>query len=764
MVAVRLTVLLLLVGLGWASARSGAATTDIVLYAADATSVSGVWSKVSASGAAGGVMLSTPDRGWSAADVPLVSPTDYFEIAFDASAATTYQLWVRMRGAADSKWNESVWVQFDNAVDGSGNALWRIGSASALAVNLENCTNCGIAGWGWQDNAWWTGQTARVRFPTAGPQTIRIQVREDGVAIDQIVLSPTTWLSTPPGALRNDATIVPKPATSPTITLVRHPYVQQVTSSSAIVVWTTRQNGIADVRYATSGVNGVAPARSRLVAATSTGMPFDYHQHEAALTGLSASTAYAYTPTVDGVAISTDRFVTAPPVGTGTVRFIVFGDSGVGSTEQRQLAARMNADTFDFALHTGDVAYGTAAPAGAGDYPQLHSWFFDIYRDWLRRRPFYPSIGNHDDEARRAAPFRDVFVLPSNGATSAYPDHARRFYSFDYGPAHVVVLDTGLAFQDLARRAAQLEWLKADLAATTQPWKIAVSHRAPYSAGAEHGSDLAVRAAFGPIFDEYGVALALSGHEHDYERSVPIRETADGSPVVYVVTGGGGAKLYPAGSGWWTAMSRSVFHYVRGSVTPCVIFLEAIGLDGIAFDSTTLDRCAAAPPPQPPTAATTPYGGSAAVIPGVIQAEHFDDGGKGLAYLDSTSGNAGGRLRATDVDIQPSYDVGGGYNLGWTTAGEWLVYTADVPQTRTYTVSVRVASYGQGGTFHLEAGGVDVTGPMTIPNTGAWQKWVTVTRPGVTLAAGRQPLRLVLDTNGPTGAFGNINYILITQP
>ena len=746
---------------------SRAAASDVVLYAADAINVSGAWSLVASSGAAGGHMLSTADGGWASTEVPIASPTHYFEMRFDVAAATTYQVWLRMRGTADSKWNESVWVQFDGAVDDAGNALWPIGSSAALLVNLENCSACGIAAWGWQDNGWWTGQTARVRFATAGTKTLRVQLREDGVAVDQIVLSPATWFSASPGALRHDTTIVPKPSASPTITLVKQPYLQQVSDRSAIVVWTTRENGIADVRYQSGGSAArVAPARTRHVAATTTGLPYDYYQHEAQLTNLTASTAYTYTPTVDGLALSGgDRFVTAPPVGTGTARFIAFGDSGIGSTEQRQLAALMTNDTFDFALHTGDVVYGTATTSGAGGYPQLQHWFFDIYRDWLRTRPMFPSLGNHDDEANRAAPYRDVFVLPTHGASATYPDHARRFYSFDYGAAHIVVLDTELAFQDLARRQAQLDWLRADLAASMQPWKIAVFHRSPYSAGGEHGSDLAVRSAFSPIFDEYGVALALSGHEHDYERSVPVRETADGTATVYIVTGGGGARLYPAGTAWWTAASRSAFHYMRGSITPCQIVLQAVGLNGVVFDGTTIDRCAAppplSPPPPPPPPTGLPYGGTAPVVPALIEAEFFDEGGKGVAYLDATAGNEGGQLRNTDVDIQQAYDTNGGFNIGWMRAGEWLAYTIDVPQSRAYTISARVASPAQGGTFHIEVGGVNVTGPMVVPNTGNWQTWTTITKSGVGLATGRQTLRIVLDAAGPTGTLANLNYLRI---
>jgi hypothetical protein len=76
-------------------------------------------------------------------------------------------------------------------------------------VNLEDCSNCGISRWGWQDNAWWVGDSAVVRF-AAGTQTIRVQTREDGVDIDQIVLSPVTYFVNAPGARTNDVTIVPK--------------------------------------------------------------------------------------------------------------------------------------------------------------------------------------------------------------------------------------------------------------------------------------------------------------------------------------------------------------------------------------------------------------------------------------------------------------------------------------------------------------------------------------------------------------------------
>jgi hypothetical protein len=156
---------------------------------------------------------------------------------------------------------------------------------------------------------------------------------------------------------------------------------------------------------------------------------------------------------------------------------------------------------------------------------------------------------------------------------------------------------------------------------------------------------------------------------------------------------------------------------------------------------------------------STPFGGTAAPIPGLIEAERFDDGGEGIAYHDLTAGNAGGQYRQTDVDIATASDTGGGYTLGYVAAGEWLKYSVSVAATASYTLEARVASAGQGGAFHLEVDGADVTGPMVVPSTGGWQTWITISRTGIPLTAGAHVLRVVIDTKGPTGWWGNLNYI-----
>src|SRR5882672_823904 len=123
-----LTLAICLAGL----ARLSAAATDIVLYASDVTTRQGGWATASASGAAGGTYTGSTDNGWSSTTTALASPSQYFESAFTAPSATTYHLWLRLRASGDSKWNDSVWVQFSDATDQSGNPIYRIGTTSAL--------------------------------------------------------------------------------------------------------------------------------------------------------------------------------------------------------------------------------------------------------------------------------------------------------------------------------------------------------------------------------------------------------------------------------------------------------------------------------------------------------------------------------------------------------------------------------------------------------------------------------------------------------
>ena len=184
---------------------------EIVLHAWRASRMVGNWQVVPDAGAAGGAKISSLDLGAEKITTASKAPTDYFEMTFTAEAGRPYRLWVRGIAASNSWSNDSVFAQFGSSVNSSGVAIYRIGSTSGTQVNLEDCSGCGLKGWGWQDNGWGVNVLGPViYFATTGPQTIRIQTSEDGFSIDQIVLSPSAYLTTSPGALKKDSTILPE--------------------------------------------------------------------------------------------------------------------------------------------------------------------------------------------------------------------------------------------------------------------------------------------------------------------------------------------------------------------------------------------------------------------------------------------------------------------------------------------------------------------------------------------------------------------------
>jgi hypothetical protein len=183
--------------------------SEVVLYAADATAVYGTWSRVTDATAAGGARLWNPDRGAAKLATALAAPVNYFEMTFQAQAGVAYHFWMRGKADKNSWANDSAYVQFSGTVDSHGAALSRIGTTSATWPSVENGTNAGLSGWGWNDDSY-EGFAPPLYFATSGPQTIRVQVREDGLSIDQIVLSSAAYLTTAPGAAKNDITILPR--------------------------------------------------------------------------------------------------------------------------------------------------------------------------------------------------------------------------------------------------------------------------------------------------------------------------------------------------------------------------------------------------------------------------------------------------------------------------------------------------------------------------------------------------------------------------
>ncbi|OAB33471.1 metallophosphoesterase [Paenibacillus macquariensis subsp. macquariensis] len=188
--------------------------------------------------------------------------------------------------------------------------------------------------------------------------------------------------------------------------------------------------------------------------------------------------------------------------------------------------------TAQFIVHNGDL---TEEPEDEVAWDH----FFGKATKWLTRVPFMPVTGNHDEVNGVADRYTSHFNLPDNGAEGSIVGTT---YSFDYGSAHIVVLNTESNIKE------QTKWLKKDLAGTDKPWKIIAMHRGAYGGKTYNKVEDWVS-----IFDQYEVDLVLQGHNHEYSRSYPLRDgkiVGDGGNIVndregtvYVVTNTAGQKF-----------------------------------------------------------------------------------------------------------------------------------------------------------------------------------------------------------------------------
>lgn len=347
------------------------------------------------------------------------------------------------------------------------------------------------------------------------------------------------------------------------------------------VLYKLRMQGSGEETLTVSTPDGAVIATVQAARDPSAG---DGLQRVARVSGLEPSTYYCYS-----VGSLTERtgFRTAPRHDVGAVvRFAVFGDSGGGGASQVAVRDQLATVPFDLLLHTGDIAYEV------GSLEQFEKGFFDVYAELLKSISIFPVPGNHEYVTAAAAPFLEVFDLPGNSRAEDDPpdgglpgelpnsssavDH-ERWYSFDWGDVHFVGLDTEQLY------AEQIAWLDRDLSQNERPWVVAYLHRPPYSSGA-HGGSSAVEAAFVPILERHQVPVVFAGHDHDYERTMPI------NGVTYIITGGGGKSARSVGSSWFTAHSEEALHFVSVEVSGGALALRAIDSTGRELDSAELTR------------------------------------------------------------------------------------------------------------------------------------------------------------------------------
>ena len=357
-------------------------------------------------------------------------------------------------------------------------------------------------------------------------------------------------------------------------TLTRGPYLQLLIPTSVTIVWNTDTPAACSLAIRpVAGSSSVIPGGTDTVCA----IPVD---------GLTKGTDYAYTPLADGVTLGDESVFRTDDPGRSKFTFLVIGDSGSGGHNQLELRDTMLKSPVDFMIHTGDMIYED------GRAEDFNHEFFTPYHDLLRRLVFWPTLGNHDvHEPGFGVPWEDAFYTPANNASQS-----EKHYSFDFGNAHVAVLDSNGV---TSPGGAQYTFLDNDLAASTAVWKFVVFHYPIYSSGF-HGSFANLQADLIPLFDKYGVDIVLNGHDHDYERTQRLtanQPAAPGTGTVYIVTGGGGKDTKPVASSWFTAYSEEVLHFTRVTIDGTTLVEQMVRKDGTVGDTMTLVK--GAPPPAP---------------------------------------------------------------------------------------------------------------------------------------------------------------------
>ena len=296
------------------------------------------------------------------------------------------------------------------------------------------------------------------------------------------------------------------------------------------------------------------------------------HQHRCTITGLTPGTLYYYRVTVGGE-VHTGSFHASLPDDATQLKFLAYGDTRTYPAAHDSVASAM-VSTFTsdpgyqtFALVVGDLVTDGDLEAHWSD--QFFDPTYTGIQTLLRDIPYLSAMGNHEESG---VLFQKYFPYPFVGG---------RYWSYDYGPVHFVVVDQ---YTSYSTGSAQLTWIENDLASSTKPWKIMDLHEPGWSAAGGHSNEVPVQTYLQPLCEQYGVPIIFGGHNHYYARAVV-------NGVQHVTTGGGGAPLRsPDPSYPHVVETAEEHHYCKIAIDGWRLDFEAVTPDGAVLDSFTIER------------------------------------------------------------------------------------------------------------------------------------------------------------------------------
>ena len=385
-------------------------------------------------------------------------------------------------------------------------------------------------------------------------------------------------------------------------------YIRQIVakdnSTSRTIMWQSDSSEAdAVIEYRMAGAEN-----TQTIAATDKGFTDDgstTYIHEATLTGLIPNTKYEYR-----VGYGMDRRSDWYPLetdGAGEYEVLIYPDSQSGDYSGWEEIVKNSAKRNPGAALY--ISMGDLVDNGEQAY-QWRTWL-DSIKPLSARIPLAPTLGNHemytlDWKMREPRAYLNYFDVPNNGNAT----FDRRYYSYDYGDVHYVVLDTQLYesthednhdvhHPDLYD--VQVQWLRQDLVSNTKKWTVVLMHRDPFQYAFDRPG--ASRAAgfdeegvlFMPIFDEFHVDLVLSAHLHSYRNRGHVRNfERDASGPLYILTGIAGDARRP---NWqqhpldvYVALDREKNNYMTMTVTPNRLVVRAFLADGTQIDESVIEK------------------------------------------------------------------------------------------------------------------------------------------------------------------------------
>jgi hypothetical protein len=348
--------------------------------------------------------------------------------------------------------------------------------------------------------------------------------------------------------------------------------------------------------------------------------------HQATLTGLLPSTQYEYRVRGDGGTWS-DVYLTktAPPPGNANFDFVYIADTGLVnrpdglSTGTQQIIDDIAAMNPLLVLGGGDYAYYKTDKRFGPLDAHIDAWF-NQSAPFLTQSAYMPTLGNHEVRLQESY---DSWI--QRMALPASQTENFNVYSFDVGQIHFVSILAVLG--NVGIPASQLDWIIQDVEAARargQTWIIPYMHVSAFADGSAHPSNIGLRNQLGPVFEQLGVHLVISSHDQNYERTYPLINVGQGSPVVtdQNLTGydendgivwlkvSPAGKLSNEGSGfstfqtnpppyWTAARDDTLHHFARflvsadGTLTTQIYATPGNGTPSFVYDSFTYSLDAA---------------------------------------------------------------------------------------------------------------------------------------------------------------------------